>query len=548
MEKELKEQYLKLFQLNRSERRKLTEDQLRIRPEFLQANTQKWRNFKPCPVHVLLVTDSLNFGMGPFGLSEFIGTFLRLQRQLFLKRKYFVTLAHRGSPSDEEMLESNTFIHNRIRNFKFDASPGLANFDQIWLFGSRGPNLTNPEISAIEKYMNEGGGIFATGDHGDLGKNLCGQIPRVKDMRIWSDTNSNQHLNEVSMDYRRRNDTNRPGAGQIDSNRFDNQSDTIPQIISPRIFPGGRPHPLLSVSTSIQNSGRLEVMPDHPHEGQCAPERAFSVKNPVTGATQSIRSQNIATSFVLANSIANDKDPTDAHCFPSIGVFDGRQANVGRIVVDSTWHHFVNINLNGSGTSLPGLTDADFDLVQRYYMNISNWMTRKNTMVCGFRWLLPTLLLDSQLIEANLNNSDLPLKDIRLHELRTIGSLAREILASEFGPSQAMEYLLGVIGTEMPEIEQSLHVWLPETTDKPNKNGDSDIDWINRDIIMDIAIGAGFIALRDNFDFSSEKMTEKTFEKSVEVYSDGIKHGLEVALKGINENFNSFQKDFQFKK
>jgi hypothetical protein len=33
--------------------------------------------------------------------------------------------------------------------------------------------------------------------------------------------------------------------------------------------------------------------------------------------------------------------------FGTVGVYDGHQANVGRIAVDSTWHHFFDINLIG---------------------------------------------------------------------------------------------------------------------------------------------------------------------------------------------------------
>src|SRR5690606_18270061 len=123
---------------------------------------------------------------------------------------YRVTIAHRGSIINN----SNPVIVNQISNFKFDTSVNLSTFDQVWLFGiSSGGSISTAELTAVENYMNGGGGLFATGDHGALGKTMCGNIIRVKDMRIWSDTHVDNDLNEVSMGGRRRNDTNAPRPG-----------------------------------------------------------------------------------------------------------------------------------------------------------------------------------------------------------------------------------------------------------------------------------------------------------------------------------------------
>lgn len=58
----------------------------------------------------------------------------------------------------------------------------------MWLFAvesSFGPALDAPELRAISEFMDGGGGIFATGDHEDLGVAMCGAIPRVRSMRKW---------------------------------------------------------------------------------------------------------------------------------------------------------------------------------------------------------------------------------------------------------------------------------------------------------------------------------------------------------------------------
>ena len=261
---------------------------------------------------VLIVTDGgLNYGTTGFGFSEFLTTFNALEAQTSIN--YEVTLAHRQGIINS----TNSVVVNHIGNFKFDTSVNLNDFDQLWMFGiNSGGNITQPEKAAIETFMDDGGGVFATGDHGSLGNSMCGNIERVKDMRYWNDFGSS----EVGMSSRRRNDTNQPEPGSATSNFFDNQSDDRPQTIAVRTFGTGMPHPLLSVKSSLRPSGIIDIMPDHPHEGECKPETSFSAN----GAA--VSTQIIATSFVRGGSTisnGNGKDRTEPHCFPSIAVWDG---------------------------------------------------------------------------------------------------------------------------------------------------------------------------------------------------------------------------------
>lgn len=531
MQKDLKGAYQNMHQLTRSERTLISKDLLTSRPDFLKEFTPKWWWFSPCEVKVLLVADGLDFEFNGGGLSEFITTFNKLEQSSLLNVKYKVTVAQRtgAMPSNP-----NPVITNRLNNFRFDTSVTLNDFDQVWLFGiDTSYSLSAAEIAKIETYMNGGGGLFATGDHGSLGNSLCGQIPRVKDMRYWSDFGAN----EVGMNESRRNDTNRPGAGQTVSNQFNNQSDDIPQNIAVRTFGAGMPHPLLSINTSKRSSGIIDIMPDHPHEGECKPETVFAVTNPVTNVIQNIPTQIIATSFVLGGSTSGGKDATQPHCFPSISVFDGRIANVGRIVIDSTWHHFVNINLNGVGGGV-GLTDNDFEVVQQYYMNIATWMTRKKSMLCWRKWIWINLLKNSQLIEASLNNPKQKASEIKTTDLYAIGSLAKEIIASDFTPVFAEEFAISLIEQVSPSFCAHLNVWSPQKNEIAN-------NLINHDYILGVAIGAGFIALRDRYsnEIDNNKFDESSFNKVSTIFDDGAKYGLEIAFKSIVRNFEHLSKN-----
>jgi hypothetical protein len=138
----------------------------------------------------------------------------------------------------------------------------------LWLFGYEGANvgvannlgdsISDDEIAAIGRFMNAGGGVFAAGDHDGLGSVLCGKIPRVRSMRKWyseSQTPAGYPPNAPGL-----------GMGRLDTTRadynkqfwFDNQSDDIPQVLTPL-----ESHPVLQSS-----KGLIVNFPDHMHEGE----------------------------------------------------------------------------------------------------------------------------------------------------------------------------------------------------------------------------------------------------------------------------------------
>src|SRR6478735_4122713 len=183
--------------------------------------------------------------------------------------------------------------------FQFHAPPAghsLLEFDAIWLIGLQGRNVQLPssiasgafaldelELKAIARYMDAGGGIFATGDHDSIGADMCGHIPRVRAMRAWfgeGDTVANIPANLPRNNPRsgavRADTTRRNPAGQYDAASnpdgatdhvwFENQSDSVPQTIVPATSPA---HPILR-----RNGHDIVVYPDHMHEGKCLGEVA----------------------------------------------------------------------------------------------------------------------------------------------------------------------------------------------------------------------------------------------------------------------------------
>ncbi|TAE90263.1 MAG: hypothetical protein EAY81_00990 [Bacteroidetes bacterium] len=543
MTTDLKHAFENMHLLSRAERKQAMLELQKQKPDFLLDLNPFWGRRKRCIANVLIVADgSLNFEFGSFGLSEFLTSFNKLNQILFSNIRYKVTIAHRDSQTP---VNTNNVVVNRIANFDFATSVNLNDFDQIWLFGitpislPASGDITRPqpvpinrsylfqdELDAITNYMNAGGNVFATGDHGLLGSALCSQIPRIKDMRHWEDFGTD----EVGMTEPRRNDTNRPASGTTVSTQFSNQSDDIPQAILVRTYDLGRPHPLLSIRTSLRPSGIIDIMPDHPHEGECKSEKSFKVIDPTTGDIHRISSQIIARSLVLDGSSAARKDPTEPHLFPSIAVFNGRPANVGRIVVDSTWHHFVNINLIGSGEGV-GFSDHHFDIIQQYYMNIANWMLRKSTLNCAKGWIFINLLKDSQIIEANLNNPNQPLKEIKINDLHSIGILAKEILSSAFTPMFAEEFMSELIEDIAPEYVKHLQPWDISNTINKSK-------FFNEDFIISTAIGAGFVAIREHINklLNNDANGEEIYNEMPKYLDEGLRYGLSAALEQVNQH------------
>jgi hypothetical protein len=179
--------------------------------------------FRPCTVRVLLVTDgALDFGSGGFGLRTFVETLL--DGAGFYAR-FEITLAHIANRGGDQMMAGDGRIADRIPSFRFDDTDHFTadRYDQVWLFGIETtyanrrisnddtPTLLPAEVEALGAFMDGGGGLFATGDHGALGKALCSAVPRARSMRLWDNSSNNNLTNEVSMNGPRRNDTNRRG-------------------------------------------------------------------------------------------------------------------------------------------------------------------------------------------------------------------------------------------------------------------------------------------------------------------------------------------------
>ena len=324
-----------------------------------------------------------------------------------------------------------------IPGFNFATSTNLLDFDVIWMIGDGGlndaptkfegtqPPLDATQLNAIAGFMEQGGGVFAVGDHYSLGSAMCGQIPRVRVMRSWygaGDASKPAGLAAIPDNFpalgARADTTLMNPSGTYPATDaahnptvkpyayFENQSDALPQTLSPTSSPA---HPIL------RNNGHdITVYPDHMHEGNALGVVAgFDYTQPSPyGDTSRSEFRDVAGHREMPQIIATGKtqpqasysvgdpapfllDSTISGAFQvnTLSVYDGRVAGVGRIVTGSTFHHYLDINLAGASAvdtaTLNQLVGGDaekgqglstsaaaFADIQAVYVNITNWLAR----------------------------------------------------------------------------------------------------------------------------------------------------------------------------
>lgn len=390
---------------------------------------------KPCRVKILMLVDyQVSFNHSYFGLSTVLDT-LRLNPEWWVK--FDITRAHRQTDLFKPAAADPAFAlygpHHE--NFSFtQVGFNIDDYDEVWFYGfnsgtsvagSPPVSLTDAELEVLFRWMDRGGGVLAMGDHYNLGEALCYRIPRVRNMRKWRDTDGVPPGSGPD-----RHDTNRkghddPGTMGTDESAqysFDDESDDIPMNIRLRwyyhhhcahfhlhplhwhwpYFWSRSPHPVL-----CGTDGPITILPDHPHEGEVVtpsvltdtltfnaysareyPDLSGSPLSPEIIAWARVQNDHTNTSDVTKGQ-ANGKE------FGAIGAYNGHCVNVGRVITDSTWHHWFDVNLTGR-SSLFGSSDARkyngfndtpsgqayLERIKNYYRNVAIWLAPPAKLQC----------------------------------------------------------------------------------------------------------------------------------------------------------------------
>lgn len=443
-------------------------------------------------IRILIVADgNITFSDSPvgdgFSLTELINN--SLLPSALPCEKLVIVKAHRIETEDDA----------DVPGFKFDVIPNNPPYDhpisyyhQIWLFGIEGeydendktetkPNpftLSDSELRVLTNFMNNGGGVFATGDHEDLGAALCGRVPRVRSMRKWFYFGRKPLEKAPGRNDGTRIDTLREGL-DVGFNVKD-QEDAVPQEIRPRLVKDGtksRSHDLLSRGDSF-----VKVLPDHMHEGECvlptesqlkAKLRFFTEgpkdeypKLPKTDTRLSPEVVAIATS--AGGYLVDQAEllPVEPCCYNVIVAYKGHciewinkkgdTVHLGNVVVDASFHHFLDINLKGLGSDInhQGFHDAngnpteDYLAFKQYYTNIRRWLCPQPVKDHYYMNLLLTLRYLSPLIEEirAVPNPD-------WQEVLTAGVFTQNAITHRLSQAEATQCALAVVRLTSPELQ-----------------------------------------------------------------------------------------------
>jgi hypothetical protein len=323
----------------------------------------------------LIVTDGLNYKPDDdFGLDIFFQT---LKTSTIHSMTPIVTRASRGS---DPFADITLFKFNNPIN-----GLSIKRYDVVFLLGINRENdnpIMKDEIYVIELFMQDGGGVFATGDHEDLGAAICKDIARVRYMRYW-------YASETPGTDTDRLSTISPG-DDFDYDGSD-QSDKYPQRLYPnyRTVAGGvgEIHPLLDGGPSL---GPIEVFPDHFHEGECRIPNVLTTTFDIGGTTHEewpveIGGVNRVSPEMVALSMSHGNVSVGPALVPrsfmAIAAYDGHRAKVGRVSTDATWHHFTTVNLRGFQVP-PGTDTIDLKRIKQYFVNLATWLMPKNVRRC----------------------------------------------------------------------------------------------------------------------------------------------------------------------
>ena len=144
--------------------------------------------------------------------------------------------------------------------------------------------------------------------------------------------------------------------------------------------PHGKPHPLF-----FYRAGKfIDIFPDHRHEG------ALVIPDVFDPAVWPVGPNGQPKPHV----VAFGTDHRSGEKIGLVSAYDGDRAGVGRIVADSSWHHYVNINLKGFPH--PARLRSYSDKIGQFYGNLAIWlapMHKRRQMAQAMYWELANYIL-----------------------------------------------------------------------------------------------------------------------------------------------------------
>jgi hypothetical protein len=312
------------------------------------------------------------------------------------------------SEGKEQRIDESKYFDPKNKKTEIDLAP------PDWRTIAR-QELDADETAILEEWMDAGNGVLITGDHSNpangtfwsLGRALGKDLKRVNELRVWENgtgggggnplhivSTYNPNLKSISPDK-----ASNGLPSQFAMTWMPQQSDKFPQNV--RFSPHNKglfltqPHRLFKTIPNLQNqnSGIIDQLPDHGHEGMLSIPSDLSRKDKknklLWPSINGIQPKPEIVAWGKDYNVINNNDPEylrpiiDPSACGLVTAYEGQSVGVGNIVSHSTWHHFNNVNLIGFYTTYPN-NDKEYkpsfvlENITDYYVNLANFLQNPN--------------------------------------------------------------------------------------------------------------------------------------------------------------------------
>lgn len=331
-------------------------------------------------IRILIYTDLANISddIGSYGLTDVV-RFIKHKWNGFINFEIEIKNRHFDYVNKCRGTNGATLLTETL----------LCSYHELWVFGFEQANrpmqplneLVKDEIDALRAWM-KFGGVLITGDHSNpfkkdqavtedsdnflnLGRALGRCVPRAGDLRVWQGPPTGFYEGDLD---KRENFNTQEGADPCQLDNIILQLDSYPQTL--RLVPPCTVHRLFwwSYDPTTQRVVPISKFPDHIHEGRLSTKRL---------------GPDWPKGSAKPKAVAQGRDKRFDHeqrYYDLVVAFDGDSTDVGRIVADSSFHHYLNINLltlpsrDQMGNPIAG---TDLDQIAQYYANLAYWLAPK---------------------------------------------------------------------------------------------------------------------------------------------------------------------------
>jgi hypothetical protein len=174
---------------------------------------------------------------------------------------------------------------------------------------------------------------------------------------------------------------------------------------------------------------------------------------------------------------------------------------------------------------------AALNKIKNYYTNIGVWIAPPARHGCFNRWVWWELVFVDRIMEATLTSPEISLERIPASTLMFIGIHARDAFGRRASQCQTLEWIIDWV-KDLKWIEVGwIDPWDPVTRLQLAKEGDGPLPIVDPMPLVDVALGAALVSMRQAFPRPPEKLDERQDAVAMEAVEKGARYGMKLATK-----------------